>query len=358
MSILERHLGRVILHYTALSMIALVGLFLFVHLLDQLGDLGKGDYGLVEMARYLALTIPRNIYELFPMAALLGAILGLSFLANDSELIVMRASGVSVWQITLAAVKVGALLAIVAMLIGELVAPRSEAQAQRGRAEALHQRIAQQTDSGLWMRDGDTYFNAADVLPDLTPRNISLFEFNAAPKSASLRALTSAVRGEFVNGEWLLYDVKRSVFDAHGNATAKRHAVLPWASGITPQILAVFLLQPEQLSLSQLRHYIRHLRANRQHAATYQLAFWNRVVLPLSAAVMVVLAIPFVFVNLRAGNLGRSLFIGIMLGLGFYAASKGFGYFALAYGLTPLLGAVAPPLLFLLGALGMLRRVA
>ena len=354
MSILDRYLGGIILQYTLITMLVLLGLFTFVNFLEQLGDLGKGSYGLSDALVYIVLTIPRTVYELFPMAALLGTIIGLSLLANDSELIVMRASGVSVRQISIAALKTGGLFVIAAMLIGELVAPPSETRAQRGRSEALRENLRQPTDSGLWMRDAQTYINAGEVLPDLTLLGIKIFEFGPDKK---LRALIEAAAGEFENDHWALSDVKQTLIDADGNTETARLDATQWRSGVTPQILSVFLVQPDQLSLWQLRRYIRHLRQNHQQTDPYKLAFWNKLMLPLSTAVMVMLAIPFVFVNIRSGTLGRSLFTGIMLGLGFYAANKGFGYVVLAYALPPLLGATLPMIAFLMLAVGMVRRI-
>ena len=354
MPILDRYLGRIILQYTLITMLVLLGLFTFVNFLDQLGDLGKGQYGLLDALRYIVLTMPRSVYELFPMAALLGTIIGLSLLANDSELIAMRASGVSVLQITVAALKIGALFAIAAILIGELVSPQTETRAQRGRAEALEQDIRQQTNFGLWMRDADTYLNAGEVLPDLTLLRIKLFEFSPDKK---LRSLVSATDGRFEHGHWTINNVRQTRFDADGNAETTQLDTTRWQSGVTPRILSVFLIQPDQLSVWQLHRYIRHLRENRQQTGPYQLAFWNKLVLPLATAVMVALAIPFVFVNIRSGALGRSLFTGIMLGLGFYAASKGFGYIVLAYRLPPVLGATLPLVAFLLLAMAMMRKV-
>lgn len=359
MPLLDRYLGRIILQYTLITMLVLLGLFAFLAFLDQLGDLGKGAYTLLDAIAYIALTIPRTVYELFPMAALLGTIIGLSLLANHSELIVMRASGVSVAQITLAALKVGGLFVIAAILIGELVAPVTESWAERGRAEALRERIGQPTSSGLWLRDGNAYINAGEVLPNLTLLSINIFEFDSQNK---LRALTFASDGEFKDeaqsgGYWVLNEVRRTRIDADGNATTEQLPWTRWQSSITPQILSVFLLKPEQLSLGQLRRYIRHLRANQQQTDPYELALWGKVMLPLSTAIMVVLGIPFVFANRRSGTMGRSLFLGIMLGLGFYAANKGFGYFALTYGLPPTLGATLPFFAFLLLAVVLIRRV-
>ncbi len=354
MAILERYLGRIILNQTMLVLLVLLGLFLFVNFLDQLSSIGRGRYGLGNAIFYVVMTAPKTIYELFPMAALLGTILGLSILANDSELIVMRSSGISIMQITRAVLKTGGIFVVIAMLIGEVVSPWTEARASRDRAEALQENIQQQTNFGLWMRDATTYVNVGEVLPDLSLLRVKVFEFDENKK---LRSLVSAREGRFDDGDWVIEDVTQTVIGVDGRATPQFLHNAFWHTEVTPQILNAFLIQPDQLSIWQLKDYILHLKENSQRTDSYELAFWNKLVLPLSTAVMVILAIPFVFANLRMGNLGRSLFVGIMLGLGFYAANKGFGYVVLAYGFSPLLGATAPVILALAIAVIFLRRV-
>lgn len=353
-SILDRYLGRIILQYTLLTMLVLIGLFTFVNFIDQLGSLGQGNYHLKQAIFYVTLIIPRTIYELFPMAALLGTIIGLSMLANDSELIVMRSSGMSMGKITAAALKMAGLFVIAAMLIGELISPYTETKAQRGRAEALQQGIKQQTNSGLWLRDAQTFVNIKEVLPDLTLLGIKIF---AVDDNYQLRSLASADYGTFKDDHWLLGGVKQTRIDAQKGTETIHTDTLKWTSQVTPQILSVFLIKPDQLSFIQLSRYINHLNQNQQQTDPYELAFWSKIMLPLSTAVMVMLAIPFVFANLRSGTLGRSLFIGIMLGIGFYVVNKGFGYIVLVYGLPPLLGATAPVVAFLLLALVMMRKI-
>ena len=354
MKILDRYLGRIILQYTLISMAVLLALFTFVNFLDQVGSLGKGNYGLAEATKFVILTIPRLLYELFPMAALLGTIIGLSLLANDSELIVMRASGVSILQITASALKMGGIFVVFAVLIGEVISPYTETEAQRGRAEALQQNIQQQTNFGLWMRDTQTYVNVGEVLPDLTLLRVKVFEFDPDKR---LRSMVTAEQGKFQDNYWVINDVKQTFIDPQGHAETMQTPSAQWRSRVTPQILSVFLIQPDQLSFWQLSRYIKHLTSNQQKTDPFELAFWGKIMLPLSTAVMVVLAIPFVFVNIRSGGLGRSLFTGIMLGLGFYAANKGFGYVVLANGLSPFMGATLPVIGFLFFAMVMMRRI-
>ena len=354
MKILDRYLGRIILQYTLISMMVLLGLFTFVSFLDQLGSLGKGNFDMIQAISFVLLTMPRMIYELFPMAALLGTIIGLSMLANDSELIVMRASGVSMLQITLAALKMGGLFIIVAICIGEFLAPYTETQAQRGKAEAMQENIKQHTNFGLWMRDTATYVNIGEVLPDLTLLGIKVFEFDPNNK---LRTMVAADEGVFEGEAWVIRNVRHTVIKADGAAETATMNKAAWQSRVTPQILSVFLIKPDQLSFWQLNQYINHLEKNQQKTDAYKLAFWNKLMLPLSTAVMVILAIPFVFSSIRSGTMGRNLFVGIMLGLGFYVAHRGFGYVVLASGLSPFLGASLPILGFLLLAIAMMKRI-
>lgn len=354
MAILERYLGRVILNQTMLVMTVLLGLFLFVAFIDQLGDIGHGSYSIISAAKYVILTAPRTIYELFPMAALLGTIMGLSILASDSELIVMRASGISIMQITRAVLKTGGFFVIAAMIIGEIVSPWTETRAERGRAESLQEDIQQQTNFGLWMRDATTYVNVGEVLPDLSLLRVKVFEFD---RNKKLRSLVFAKEGYFDGKEWIIENVSQTVIGEDDRATPRALPSAFWNTDVTPQILNAFLIQPDQLSIWQLREYIQHLSENNQKTDAYELAFWNKLILPLSVAVMVILAIPFVFGNLRTGSMGKNLFLGIMLGLGFYAANKGFGATVLAYELPPLLGATLPVTIFLIIAIVMLRRV-
>ncbi len=354
MRILTWHIGRAILSHTAVVYAVLLGLFTFINLIDELKELGAGNYGGYELARYVLFTTPRNIYELFPMAALLGTMLGLSSLAVDSELIVMRASGISLLQIVGAVMKVGVVFVILAVVIGEFVTPIAETTAQRERAHALQKSIKQQTDFGLWMRDQSTFINIGEVLPNLTLLRIRVFEFDEQRK---LRSLAVAKEAHYEHNRWRLTDVRHTLF-ADDKVQASKIDAAYWNSVVAPEILSVFLIKPDQLSAWHLARYIEHLRENAQETGRYELAFWYKLIAPLSTGAMVILAIPFVFRQVRSGGLGQSLLIGIMLGLAFYLTSRGFGYFVLLYGIPPFVGAVTPTVLFFAIAIIMLRRVA
>lgn len=354
MRILDLYIARIVLYQTAVVVAVLAGLFMFITFIEQIGELGTGSYGALDAIEFTVLSVPRILYEVFPMSALLGSILGLSSMAVDSELVVIRAAGVSMARMIGSVLKIGAVLALVAMLIGELVTPWSETEAQRGRAEALQQDISQQTDFGLWMRDRMTYVNVGEVLPDLSLLNVRIFEFD---DEGRLRSLVYADEGEYQNQRWRLAGIEQTLIsEDRTGAESKEVKAAYWTTDVTPEILSVFLISPDQLSAWQLNRYIGHLKENNQDTSSYELAFWNKIMTPVATAVMVILAIPFVFSQVRTGGFGRNLFFGIMLGLAYFALNEGFGYVVLVFDIPPMVGAVLPTLLFLgIGAF-LLRR--
>jgi len=266
----------------------------------------------------------------------------------------MRASGVSLLQMATAIMKVGSLYVLAGVLVGEFVTPYSESTAQRVRSEALHSQVKQQTDFGLWLRDNRSFVNIGEVLPDLTVLRVKVFEFD---EGKHLRSLVAAKRGVFAEGKWTIENVRQTLLSDQ-RVTSQQAASAHWITDVTPGILSVFLIHPDQLSAIQLWRYIVHLRENAQQTSIYELSFWGKVIEPFSTAVMVLLAIPFVFGQARSGSTGRNLFVGIMLGLTFYVFSKGFGYMVQIYGVPPLLAAALPTLVFSVFALIMLRRVS
>src|SRR6266852_679036 len=235
MTILDRYIGRSLLSSTLLVFIVLLGLFTFFEFVDKLSDLGRAGFDLYQIMKYLVLTLPRKIYELFPMAALLGATMGLSSLAIGSELIAMRAGGVSLMRIVLSVMKMGIVFALVAVLIGEFVAPTSENLAQRGRAEALRVGILQE-DLGVWLRDGTTFLSIGEVLPDLSVFRVNIYHID---DKNYLRTQTYADSGRYEDGKWRLRGVSQSQI-AEGRIQTRYVPVDTWSSILDPGVLIVF----------------------------------------------------------------------------------------------------------------------
>lgn len=355
MRILDLYIGRILVSHVLVTVMVLLGLFTFVDFVGELGDLDKGGYGILQVFQYVVLGIPKSLYEVFPIAALIGSILGLSVLARDSELVVMRAAGISVQRIVFSVSKVGLILALVSMLLGEVVSPYTETKAEQIRLNSIQSSIRQKDDRGVWMRDDNTYVNIGEVLPNLTLLNIKIFEFD---ESNFLRFLSTAEEGEYQisNQRWLLRGLRRTMIDDESSAADEVNAAY-WTTGVDPNILGLFRIGPDQLSLWQLNKYINHLDSNKQDTRSYDLVFWSKIVTPFATIVMLILAVPFVFKEARSGNLGRSLFFGIIIGLAFFIMNKAFGFFVTLFSIPPMLGAALPTLLVCALAVFMIRRV-
>lgn len=350
-TILDRHIGRSMLVGTALVFGILAALFFFIVLLDVLPDYGKGHFGLYEVLRYVVLTQPRKLYEIFPVAVLIGTLLGLSTLALNSELIAMRAAGISKTRIVGATMKTGLVLAVAAVLLGEYVVPSAETEAETGRAQAL-QTGFRQGSTGLWLRDGPTFVNIGEVLPDLSLLHVTIY---GVTPDFELRRLTYAGRAAYVGDHWQLEQVQRSRIEPSRVETAAEKTA-NWGAAITPADVAVFTTSPQALSVTQLYAYIQHLRNNDQDVDRYLLAFWQKCLMPVAVAVMILLAVPFVFRPTRSGGMAQRVFTGVALGLIFIVADRTSGYVALIYGMPPLIAALGPLVLFLGVALVLMRR--
>lgn len=364
-SILDRYIGRRLLVGAGVVAGVLVSLLTLVVLIDGLRDFGRGEFGLAELVEYVIFSQPRRLYEVFPVVALVGSLMGLSSLAVHSELIALRAAGISVGRIVGAALKTGLLLAVAVAVLGEVVVPGAESRALEGRAKALATGL-QTRQSGLWLRDGHSFVNLGEVLPNRTLLRVTLYDFrdvsqpcsNGSGKCISdrrLQAMIYAERATLDRHQWQLERVRISRLTDSGVKTETQDSLI-WPSKLTPSVIAAFAVQSEALSLVQLHQYIKHLARHGQETGRYWLAFWQRLMLPLAVAVMVLLATPFVFRHARSGGTAGRLFLGVLLGLGFLMANRSFGYLGLIYGVPPWLGAMLPIVVFFLLALWLLRR--
>jgi len=358
-SLLDRYIGRNVLVSTAMVMLVLLGLLTVIQIFDGINQIGKGQYTFGTMMTLVLLQLPSRIYEIFPIATLIGGTAGLSLLALNYELIAMRAGGVSLARIVTSVLKVSAVFIVIAVLLGELVVPVTGELAERTRAEALNSGLVRQQ-AGIWFRDGNEFVSVGEVLPDLTLRKIRIYQFDA---DGRLRLQRSAGQARFEGGKWLLSDIRSSHL---GNAKVRvdRESTQVWQTGLTPRLVGVFTAHPQLMPSWSLFRYIRHLESNQQDTTRYQMAFWTKIFLPVSTVVMLLVAIPFVFGQIRSGGLGTRIFIGIMLGM-FYGFLQGglgvygiVGHLGLLYGLPPFINAVIPVALFLVLAVLLMRRIA
>jgi lipopolysaccharide export system permease protein len=354
MRTLKRYIGREVLLATLLIFAALLMLFAFFDLIHELGDVGRGDYTISAAMLYVALHLPSRLYELFPVAALIGTLFAIAQLVGNSEYTVMRASGMSLVQLGWAVLRVGIPLAAATFLAGEYVAPPAEQIAQTIRASSAGDTsrvVAQQFSSGFWFKQDLTFVNIRRVLADMTLLGVRIYEFDRDLRLTSVRI---AETGRFAgNGRWELENVKTTDIGADGTRVSSA-PTLSWETVLRPSILNVYQVAPERLDLNALYDNIRVLNNNSQKTSRFEIAFWNKVFYPAAVLVMMMLALPFAHFQRRQGGIGFRIFAGTMLGLTFFLLGRLFSNLGLLNDWSPLFSAVFPLVAFLAVAAGML----
>ena len=351
LKVFERYLAREIYAATALVLTAFLMLFAFFDLIHEFENLGRGGYQLQHAVGFVLLTMPGRVYELFPIAVLIGTLYALTLLARHSEITVLRTSGLSTAALLKALAKIGMVFIALTFVFGEFIAPIAERAAQELRLKAMSSLVAQDFRSGLWVKDEMSFVNVRDVLPDTKLRGVRIYEFD---KDHQLHSISDAGEGEYLPPQsWRLTNVVQTVFE-NDTARVVHLPELVWHSALNPDILSVLLVVPERMSFVNLFLYIRHLEENQQKTQRYVIAMWKKLVYPLAVLVMMALALPFAYMQDRMGAVSIKVFAGIMLGITFHMLNGLFSSLGVINSWAPFFSAITPSVLFLLAAAGMI----
>lgn len=352
MQILERYLGKSIIVGVIGVMLVMLTLDAIISFAGETGDIGRAHYTFWLAIYYVVLNIPQKIYLLFPMVVLLGTIISLGMLASHSELVAIRAAGVSIGRIAISSLKTGVLLTAIVIAIGEFIAPPAIQHAKLMRVAAMEDRISLNTDYGLWARDGNNYIHVRRVESDGRLTGVNLYIFD---NQQNLVETISAATGEYVDDHWLLKRVSiRNISEkqiSQQNLNEQR-----WESLLNPDVVNVVSVTPENLSIWKLRGYIDYLNDNQLDSREYELWFWSKLIAPFTIAAMIILALPFVFGSLRNVGAGQRILVGFLLGLGFYIFNQLMAKVGLVYQFPPVLAASLPTIVISIIAVYLLRR--
>jgi lipopolysaccharide export system permease protein len=380
MKILQRYFAVSILQAVAFVLVAFLALQAFMDLTGELPSVGKNGYAIQYAFLYVLVQLPGHVYEVMPLAALIGTIYTMAQFAATSEFTIMRASSMSTGMVAWMLAKIGVVLVIITFIFGELVAPRTAPLAEKIKLSARGAAISSEFRSGLWTKDivksdgmsgtvtGSRFFNVRQVKPDGTLIDVKLYEFDT---NFRLRSITLAKTGTFKgNNNWQLQDVTENLFTnpallkpgSEANLAnnfaqdtslieTRHSASKDLLSEVTPKILSVAGSDPDRMSANELAVYTRHLQENKQETERFKIAFWKKLFDPLAIFVLMALALPFGYLHTRSGGVSLKIFVGIMIGVSYLLVNTLFSHLGLLSTWPAVMTAIAPSLLFLLLAL-------
>jgi lipopolysaccharide export system permease protein len=334
--------------------LAFLALFFFIDFVDELGGIGQRGYTVLHAAGYSLLLAPGHLYELLPLAVLIGTIYALARLAQTSQYTILRTGGLGPGRALVLLTSLALAFGAVTFIVGDYLAPVSENFASQLRA-AIRGSLKLER-SGAWIKehadtpDGERNYsiNVGSAGAGSTLSQVRIFEFDG---EGHLLVRTSAARAKVhKDGRWTLSDVVVTRWrDAGIESTARQEqfATLDWKSTLSPQVVAAAVLPVTTMSTLELWRYIDHLSENEQAAQVQKIQFWKRALYPFACLVMIGLALPFAYLNARSGGVSLKVFIGIMLGVSFVLLNNVFRHLGLLGNWTPWMVAAAPGALYL-----------
>ncbi len=348
---LDRYIGRTVFSAIVAVLGIITGLALLFAFIDELNDI-EGAYTVWDAASYVGLSAPQRIYEMLPMAALIGCLVGLGTLASNSELTVIRAAGVSIRRIVWAVMKPMLVLMLIGLLVGEYLAPWTSSMAEANRSLIQSVGKAQSSKRGLWHRQGEEYIHVNAVQPGGRLIGVTRYVIDDQQR---LLGSSFAQEGLYQEDHWLLEDIVYTDLQERSSSIRQANSER-WEVDITPELLNTVIMDPDTLPISGLWQYAHYLNEQGLNASRYWLAFWVKVLQPLVTAALVLMAISFVFGPLRSVTLGQRVFTGVLVGFVFRIAQDLLGPASLVFGFAPIVAVVLPALICAVFGLWLLRR--
>lgn len=356
MSLLDRYIEVTTLKVLALSSAGLTALFSLLELVNQLHDVGNGQYRLIDAILYVLLTAPARLLQLMPVSMLLATLFALGGLAGNNELAVMRATGLSALRIVGSVLKLAGFIVIALFAIAQLVIPRAEQMAHAERTSRLASSSTPlRTGNSFWAEGDHTYVNVRRFDHANVPADIYIYRFGV---DGSMTTFIHADRADVrPDGTWLLSGVLRRRFSDSGSVT-ERQTALAWRSFLRAGQVPLLILPPESMPPVGLWQYVRDLERRHEPAAQYAQELWAKIDIPLAMAAMILIAVPFVLGPMRAHGAGQRVMLGAVIGVVFSLLQQIASYLGLLLHVEPVFAATAPSLLVMAAALWLLRGAA
>ena len=350
---LSSYIGINVFSAIAVSLVAIVGLDFVAGIIDQMGDIRR-NYQFTDVLIYTATKLPSTIYEFIPLASLIGCLVGLGMLATNSEVVVIRAAGVSLRRIVYLVFRPVILFILAATLIGEYLSPYLDQLADSKREYLRKGESALDSTSGFWAKEGNEFIHYNAVFPGGVLFGVTRYKLNEQRRLEEA-SFSSRVTFNKTEGFWVEENVSSTLFVEQKTST-KKWVTRQWRTELTPEVLSLNILPAEALSAGSLNDHIDYLEERNADSAKYRLAFWSKVLQPLAIFSLVLVGIAFVFGPLRQATVGFRVFVGVLFGISFKLLSDILGPLSIVFQISPILAVLTPIIICISIGLILLRR--
>lgn len=342
--IIDRYLMRSMIMGSIPILGLLLGLFAFLTLAEELEDVGTGNFEVIDALNVMVLSLPKISLELLPVTSLIGVLVGLGTLANQQELITLRAAGWSNFRLARPVLVLAGAIIVAALATQQWLIPVLEEQIAGLRANAVEEAEREGQNSEFWTRNQNQIVRIGGVQFGLMPTDVEIFERDDASHVATV---IQATRADILDrNTWQLWDVVSTEISESG--TRISHQVKRrWESVLNPDQMATIITTAAALAPTDLFQYIAHLETNNLNSQRYRLVLWQQLSLPLGILGMALLGVPFVVGSTRSMAAGTRISIGVVIGILFYLGERTLAQVALLYNLPPIPLALGPDLLIL-----------
>jgi len=356
MKIRDRYITKTLLNYTLVVLLVWLSIYSFFNFLEELDSIGKADYTTLEAIKYILLQMPEVAYKQASPVILLGCVLGMGYMATTNQLVVLRVSGNSVLKLTAITIRTALFFVIAIIAFGEIFAPLASEEAEKGRAKALGQSIASQSQEGFWIREGGNYINVKNNIDGSFFTDITIYHVSPSNKIETIIISESAN----FDGTSLAMNnaniISIDEINSSAEITSKKRNNYKKIVSFDQDLIDSLKKEPKELTTWNIIKQIQFLSKNKQTSSIFEVELYKRLVKPVTLIAMILLAMLFIFGSTKDVSLGKKIFLGIALGLSFEMISRIGGALSLSYNFSPLMSAVLPTLIIIVLAIVLLSR--
>lgn len=354
MKLINKYIFKNLVIYTLFSFIVLTLIYTTFQSISELNQLGQAQYKINSLILHNFYLIPTYIYEIYPIAILIGSILFFIRLSANNEYVIIRINGTSLKNLILILFLYASIFTIFNYFLSELIIPKTQKKAEKIKNIAIYGKYAFVGKSNVWFKLNNKIITIGEVLPDSTLKRISI-KYIDNNKLLYEKYSPEAIYIE--NGLWELQNSQTTTFDYKNNKTLSEANLKElWQNGITYQFLDVLIHKPQNMSIHNLFKYIQHLKKQKQKTFNYEIEFWRKVLYPIVNFIMVLFALSMTPLITRYSNIGVRIFTGTFIGVIFQLSTRFFNYYSKIYNILPIIGASMPIILFLILALILLKN--